>query len=382
MQCQKQISPAVSQRTFSQTSMDSTGSGHMDPEVTKLTVEGEGKLEKGGLENSDPQGAHQGTQSNGHGKVENGGGEEESCDSHSASPDSGHVMSPDPGIPQTPPPVQNEHLKKRRSHSTEITPSTFHTLELNGDGSPNSSDEVFDVSSPASSSQESGEIPSQQTTPSNRDRAKTAKFVRRKTVPAKLTRGRPMSTSTGTSSMRTSVISHTPSYGTSRKGYTNVAGTPQITMSAIPIGGHLSHRRGSMALPQKKKVALVGAASPLHVSMPKVRVLKIVLSGNDLLVCHTAKAYAYLMSEEPNLFLGLDVRFYHVPLSTASSADWQIPERNQNATGDMADSILEQPNTCGLDVNIGRYMSHLDSWYERNITLTVHHTLRLLPSVS
>ena len=401
MQCQRQLSPAVSQRTFSQTSMDSTGSGHMDAEVAKTTTEGEGKFGKGDLESSDPQETQsngkldgylpdfensdpQGAQSNGHGEVGNGEREEGSCDSHSASPDSGHVMSPDPGIPQTPPPdAQNEQPKKReRSHSTEITSSTFQALELNGDGSPNSSDEVFDASSPASSSQESGEIPSQRITPTNRERAQTAKIVRRKTVPAKLNRNRPISTMTGSSSTRTSVISHAPSYGTSRKGYTNVAGTPQITLSAVPIGNHFSCRRGSMAIPQKKKVPLAGAASPLHSSMPKVRVLKIVLTGNDLLVCHTAKAYAYLMAEEPNLFVGLDVRFYHVPLSVASSADWQFPERNQNSAGDTSEVILEQLNNCGLDVNIGRYMAHLDSWYERNIALAVHHTLRLLPSVS
>lgn len=372
VQCQKELSPETSQRIFSrasQTSMDSTGSGHMDGEVTKTTVVGDegGKIE-GGQTDLDPQGI----QSNGH--VEG----EESCDSHAASPDSGHVMSPDP---VTPPPVPNGK-KKRRSFSTELDSSHFQGAELNGNGSQHSSDEVFDPSHQVPSSQESAEVPPlhrHRTSPKThpRGRAGTAKLIRRQTVPANLTR--PKSTLDDVP-MSPSVISHAPSYGTSRRHFTNIAGTPKINISAIPISS--LRRRGTLTVPQKKKVPLAGAASPLHNTMPKVRVLKIVLAGNDLLVCHMAKAYAYLLVEEPNLFVGLDVRFYHIPLSTASGADWQSVDRIQTPSLDTPNAHLEQVNTCGSDVNIGRYMSHLDSWYERNVALAVHHSLRLLPPVS
>ena len=358
--------------------MDSTGSNHMDSEVAKPTVGEEGGKIKGGRVNCDPQEA----QSNRQEEVEKGEGEE-SGDSHAASPDSGHVMSPDLVTPVTPPPVLNERVKKCRSQSTEISLTTFQTQELNGDGSPNSSDEVFDTSSSQASSQESSDLQScnSQQTPSKAISRSQTLLIRRKTVPSNI--HRPMSTVGGTSlkSNGTSIISHAPSYGTSRKGYTNVAGTPQISLS-IPIGSLklLSGRRPSMALPRKKKIPLAGAGSPAHSSLPRLRVLKIVLSGNDLLVCHTAKAYAYLLVEEPNLFVGLDIRFYHVPLSTASGADWQT--RELNSATDTLDAMLEQPNACGSDVNIGRYMSHLDSWYERNVALAVHHSLRLIPAVS
>lgn len=378
VQSQKDLSPEMSQRIFSrasQTSMDSTGSGQMDGDVTKTTVVGDegGKVEGGrmDLENSDPQSI----QSNGH--VEG----EESCDSHAASPDSGHVMSPDP---VTPPLVPNGK-NKRRSFSTELDSSRFQAPELNGDGSQHSSDEVFDVSSQVSSSQESSDIPPlhrHRTSPKThpRGRAGTAKLIRRQTVPANLTRPK---SAVGDAPMSPSVISPAPSYGTSRRHFTNIAGTPKINVSAIPLSSlRLSCRRGTMTLPQPRKVPLAGAASPLHNTMPKVRVLKIVLAGSDLLVCHMAKAYAYLLMEEPNLFVGLDVRFYHVPLSTASGADWQSPDRIQTPSLDTPNAHLEQVKTCGSDVNIGRYMSHLDSWYERNVALAVHHSLRLIPPVS
>lgn len=377
VQCQKELSPETSQRIFSrasQTSMDSTGSGQMDGEVTKTTVVGDegGKLEGGrtDLENSDPQVI----QSNGH--VEG----EESCDSHVASPDSGHVMSPDP---LTPPPVPNGKIK-RRSFSTDLDSSHFQGPELNGNGSQHSSDEVFDPSNQVSSSQESADVPlhRHRTSPKAhpRGRAGTAKLIRRQTVPANLTRPKSILDNVP---MSPSVISPAPSYGSSRRHFTNIAGTPKINISAIPISSlRLSGRRGTMAIPQSRKVPLAGAASPLHNTMPKVRVLKIVLAGNDLLVCHMAKAYAYLLVEEPNLFVGLDVRFYHVPLSTASGADWQSTDRIQTPSLDTPDAHMEQVNTCGSDVNIGRYMSHLDSWYERNVPLAVHHSLRLLPPVS
>ena len=371
MQCQKQLSPAVSHRTLSQTSMDSTGSNHMDGDVTTKQPGGEGtRLRVAGgevelVQSNAESSERTAQQSNGHVEGER---EDERCDdAHAASPDSGHVMSPDPATPSTP---------------TEVATPNFHSQELNGDrGSPNSADDVFNVSS----SQESSDVHGASSpNTARKSRSNTARLIRRKTVPDKLNRSRSTLPRNSSSFSRRSVISHAPSYGTSRREYKNIAGTPQLPPAALPVGSRIlsTIRRGSISLPQKKRVPLAGAGSPFHVTLPKDRVLKIVLSGNDNLVCHAAKAYAYLLSEEPNLFVGLDIRFYHIPLSTASSADLLVFERTQNGTGDGPESILaEQTDSCGLDVNIGRYMSHLDSWYERNVTLAVHHSLRLLPPV-
>ena len=372
MQCQKQMSPVAvsSPRTFSLTSMDSTGSSHIvdhDLSGRNHVVLGGGKEVLEGLA---------AVQSNGHCEED----EEESCDDHVASPDSGHVMSPDPVTSFSPPPVLSEgetRTKKRRSLSTEIAPSPFHSQEQNGDtttGSQNSSDEVFNQPPNSQGSSSSGQSPQM------RGRGK---LIRRRTVPAKL---HPPSSSPRNHGTRTSIIGHAPKYRTSQKGYTNVAGTPTIPTSAIPLGSRiLSTRRGSMSLPKKplKKVSLSRAGSPIHINSPKQRVLKVILAGSDQLVCHSAKAYAYLLSEEPNLLAGLDVRFYHVPLSTASTADWLFPERSAASGGrDSSDTVVGEPaNTCGCDVNIARYMSHLDSWYERNVALAVHHSLRLLPPI-
>ena len=379
MQCQKQVSPvATSKRAFSQTSMDSTGSSYLvegdtsrTPLINHLTG-GKEASEAGGLDTLV-------VQSNGHCKEEEEEEEDvESCDNHVASPDSGHVMSPDPVTSFSPPPMLSEeetHVKKRRSLSTEIAPSPFHSQDQNGDTttrSQNSSDEVFNQTPNSHGSSSSDQSPQM------RGRGK---LIRRKTVPAKL---HPPSSSPRNRGTRTSIISHAPSYGTSRKGYHNIAGTPTVPSSAIPLGSRiLSTRTGSMSLPKKKnKVALGGAGSPIHDNSPKYRVLKIILAGSDQLVCHTAKAYAYFLAEEPNLLTGLDVRFYHVPLSTASTADWLVPERSAIAGRDSPEAVVGEPaNTCGCDVNIGRYMSHLDSWYERNVALAVHHSLRLLPPI-
>jgi hypothetical protein len=378
VQCQKQVSPvATSQRTFSQTSMDSTGSSYLvegdtsrTPLINHLTG-GKEASEAGGLDALV-------VQSNGHCEEEEEEEDVESCDNHVASPDSGHVMSPDPVTSFSPPPMLSEeetHVKTRRSLSTEIAPSAFHSQDQNGDTttrSQNTSDEVFNQTPNSQGSSSSDQSPQM------RGRGK---LIRRKTVPAKL---HPPSSSPRNRGTRTSIITHAPSYGTSRKGYHNIAGTPTVPSSAIPLGSRiLSTRRGSMSLPKKtKKVALGRAGSPVHDSSPKYRVLKVILAGSDQLVCHTAKAYAYFLAEEPNLLTGLDVRFYHVPLSTASTADWLVPERSATAGRDSPETVVGEPaNTCGCDVNIGRYMSHLDSWYERNVALAVHHSLRLLPPI-
>ena len=121
------------------------------------------------------------------------------------------------------------------------------------------------------------------------------------------------------------------------------------------------------------------------VSQSNLKLIKIVLAGNDILVSHAAKAYCYLRCEEPNLLNGLDVRFYHVPLSRASlihtpNADSSSP--GVQPTPDLPEPMSEQIDNSGNDVHIGRFLSNMDSWYERNVMLATHHLLRLVPSVS
>lgn len=178
-----------------------------------------------------------------------------------------------------------------------------------------------------------------------------------------------------------------------KKVYVNVAGQTAMakSMSAVNPGGSLRVKTrpnptASLSFRQKKmRSALSNALSPTH--KPNLKVLKIILAGNDLLVSHTAKAYAYLMSEEPNLFSGTDVRFYHIPLSRASSAYGHIPEQNlasasHHSNPDLPEPLSEQINGSGNDIHIGRFLAHMDSWYERHVMLAVHNTLRLLPCVS
>ena len=140
--------------------------------------------------------------------------------------------------------------------------------------------------------------------------------------------------------------------------------------------------------PRKSSVALL---SPTHKS--NLKLVKVVLAGNDILVGHAAKAYSYLRCEEPNLLNGLDVRFYYVPLSRASlihslNSDSSTPtfpssSSSPSATpSDLPEPLFEQINTSGNDVHIGRFLAHMDSWYERNVMIATHHLLRLVPCVS
>ena len=118
-----------------------------------------------------------------------------------------------------------------------------------------------------------------------------------------------------------------------------------------------------------------------------LKLVKVVLAGNDILVSHAAKAYCYLRCEEPNLLTGFDVRFYYVPLSRASLIHSLNPEPLYPAPSsatptDLPEPLFDQVDNSGNDVHIGRFLSHMDSWYERNVMLATHHILRLVPSVS
>ncbi len=125
--------------------------------------------------------------------------------------------------------------------------------------------------------------------------------------------------------------------------------------------------------------------SPTH--KPSLKLVKVVLAGNDIMVSHTAKAYAHLRTDEPNLFSGLDIRFYHVPLSKASTVygidmGGASVSSTPRVNPELPEPMMEHLNTSGNDVHIGRFLAHMDSWYECNLMIAVHHLLRLLPAVS
>lgn len=116
----------------------------------------------------------------------------------------------------------------------------------------------------------------------------------------------------------------------------------------------------------------------------KVKMLKIILAGDDGIISGMAKAFAYLRVKEPTLFLNLNFDFYYVPLSRASSG-WA---GSHSAT---PGAVLYEPpqpaleegrEELGNDIQVGRYLGHMDSWYEMNVMLAIHNTLGLIPDVS
>ncbi len=179
------------------------------------------------------------------------------------------------------------------------------------------------------------------------------------------------------------------SFGTSfKRNYTNLAGHSSSVMRSIsnPMNSLRVRTRAPSTsistLNKRPKVSIDGSTlSPLH--KPNLKLLKVVLAGNDILVSHAAKAYAYLKCEEANLLGGLEVRFYHVPLSRASSSHELFPENSAGSQGNpyLPEPLSEVFNRGGNDVHIGRFLAHMDSWYERNVMQTIHNLLRLLPPV-
>ncbi|XP_064406561.1 uncharacterized protein LOC135351490 isoform X2 [Halichondria panicea] len=166
-------------------------------------------------------------------------------------------------------------------------------------------------------------------------------------------------------------------------------GTPptrSMSISSNPLNSlrtQLKRKSTSYNLSVKRRSRKESAStvlSPTH--RPSLKLVKIVLAGNDIMVSHAAKAYAHLRMDEPNLFSGLDIRFYHVPLSRASTL-YGIDMGGASSPPDHPDlpePMMEQFNTSGNDVHIGRFLAHMDSWYERNLMIAAHHLLRLLPA--
>jgi len=176
------------------------------------------------------------------------------------------------------------------------------------------------------------------------------------------------------------------------KRYTNVSSA----MSARPQSANMQKgvklrrntSRASMTIPKKTRNRRSNQPAAIN---PATKVIKVVLAGNDFLVSHAAKAYAYLQVEEPNLLSGMELRFYHVPLSRASVIHSRFPDAayatnlmgtSSYLQGELPEPMSEQIDFSGNDVHLGRFLSHMDSWYERNLMMAVHHLLRLIPSVS
>ena len=179
------------------------------------------------------------------------------------------------------------------------------------------------------------------------------------------------------------------------KRYTNVSNnllpssrSMSITGRGSAMGSLKVKMRGkpsstSMSVKKRKRKTSTHVLSPTH--KPNLTLLKMVLAGNDTLVSYAARAYAHLKSAEPNLFTSIDVRFYHVPLSRASMIHGFLLEpisASGSGNADLPEPFLNVINRSGNDVHIGRFVAHMDSWYERNVMLAVHHLLRLLPCVS
>ena len=182
------------------------------------------------------------------------------------------------------------------------------------------------------------------------------------------------------------------------KRYTNVSGQPvggrsNLTSIKVKIRRNPSRTSNSSV---KRKAGRRPSVSIVP-NNPASKLLKVVLAGNDYLVSQAAKAYAYLQVEEPNLLSGIELKFYHVPLSRASLLHAHFPELSPSTnvstnvmhggggggySSELPEPMFEQLDCSGNDVHIGRFLAHMDSWYERNLMMAVHHLLRLLPSVS
>ena len=210
-------------------------------------------------------------------------------------------------------------------------------------------------------------------------------LVRRQTCPS------------GMYAKRASVL-NSPS--SNAKRYTNASNQPttvrsnsQSRLSGTIIGSNRVKMRRNSSAPNrsiKRKTSSRTSVVSNSGSSPSTKLVKILLAGNDSLVTHAAKAFAHLQMEEPNLLSGIELKFYHIPLSRASQLHKQYPRLTQGSwtgnqtqgIGDLPEPMFEQVDWSGNDIHLGRFLGHLDSWYERNVMMAIHHLLRLLPSVS
>ncbi|XP_065188838.1 uncharacterized protein LOC135819539 isoform X2 [Sycon ciliatum] len=140
-------------------------------------------------------------------------------------------------------------------------------------------------------------------------------------------------------------------------------------------------------------------------------IVKVMFAGDDRTVRLVSQAYVQLRRKFKFLFEGLDVKFYYVPLSSAGGGGGlvdtvpiqvggvaQLPRRfhlyegatisssRTAGTPELLTSLLDLESSGsdelpqnGGDVWFGRFLAHLDGWYERNLMLSVHGSLRVLP---
>ena len=216
---------------------------------------------------------------------------------------------------------------------------------------------------------------------------------RRQTCPTGMqhVRNSALMKSTGGNNFSSSFTSGSSPSNTKR--YTNVSSAmtarPQSASMQKGVKLRRNTSRVSMTIPKKTRKR---PSNQPAVGNPAIKIVKVVLAGNDFLVSHAAKAYAYLQVEEPNLLSGMELRFYHVPLSRASVIHSRYPDlayatnlmgnSGSYLLGELPEPMFEQIDFSGNDVHLGRFLSHMDSWYERNLMMAVHHLLRLIPSVS
>jgi hypothetical protein len=113
------------------------------------------------------------------------------------------------------------------------------------------------------------------------------------------------------------------------------------------------------------------------------RVLKFIIVGDDEMLSNTAKAFTFLRCAEPNLFWNLEIQFNYIPLSQGSSGYATLNGASSGLLCELPEPANElKCKQLAGDVLIGRFLAHMDSWYEQNIMLAVHNTLRLIPNDS
>lgn len=164
--------------------------------------------------------------------------------------------------------------------------------------------------------------------------------------------------------------------------------TPTTSIGSVTGGSiHGVTQRGN---PTAYNTLRIGRSQSLSASFKprqrssKIKKVHIILAGNDTLLCNTAKAFTHLRIREPNLFCNMDIGFHYIPLSKASSGWVKVHEGGgASSLGDLPDPGNELcKEETGKDVLVGQYLSHVDSWYEQNVMLSVHNCLQLLPDDS
>lgn len=172
--------------------------------------------------------------------------------------------------------------------------------------------------------------------------------------------------------------------------YSNQATSPISGSGSLRVK-HRPNPSNSLRLKNRKIQPIAAVLSGPGGNPGKSRIIKFVIAGDDDMISNAAKAFTQLRSKEPNLFWGLEIEFHYIPLSqtssglspsnvTSGSTSGSVPV--PFGSGDLPEPANESKDVeLGGDVLIGRYLSHMDSWYEQNVMLAVHNVTRLLPNV-